>query len=177
MAAKLGFIYTRYADDLTFSAKSEELKNIGKILKYSENIITEEGFKINSNKTKVLRKNTRQEVTGIVINQKMNVNRKTLKNFRATLFQIENEGLEGKNWNNSKDLISSITGYANFIYSVNPEKGKEFLEQIKRIKKKYPQPIKTVMKKVVLEKPEEVKPIETENNESEKPKKKWWKLF
>jgi hypothetical protein len=60
-----------------------------------------------------------------------------LRKFRATLFQIEKEGLEGKKWGNSTDLLAAITGYANFVAMVNPEKGKEFQKQVKRIKSKY----------------------------------------
>jgi RNA-directed DNA polymerase len=170
LAKKFEFNYTRYADDMTFSGNNDALKNIGKILKYSESIINEEGFKINAKKTKILRKNTSQEVTGIVVNKKMNVDKKTLKKFRATLHQIENSGFEGKNWNDSKDLLSSITGYANFVNSINPDKGKIFLEQIKVIKQKYSHKKNNIK--------EDIKPenINIQSND-EKVKKKWWKLF
>ena len=41
----------------------------------------------------------RQEVTGVVVNEKANINKKSLKRFRALLFQIEKDGIEGKSWN------------------------------------------------------------------------------
>jgi RNA-directed DNA polymerase len=137
MAEKLGFIYTRYADDLTFSASGDSLRYICNILKRTESIVAHEGFTINEEKTRILRKSRQQEVTGVVVNDKPNVDNKTLKRFRATLFQIEKDGLEGKHWGNSDNLIAAIGGFANFVAMVNPEKGAEFQQQVQRIKNKY----------------------------------------
>ncbi|MGL5808178.1 MAG: reverse transcriptase domain-containing protein [Xenococcaceae cyanobacterium] len=137
MAEKLGFIYTRYADDLTFSATGESLRHICNILRRTESIVVYEGFTINQEKTRILRKNRQQEVTGVVVNKRLNISKKELKRFRAVLFQIEKDGVKGIKWGNSGNLISSIQGYANFVAMVNPEKGAEFLEHILRIKEKY----------------------------------------
>ncbi|HEY9693427.1 MAG TPA: reverse transcriptase family protein [Oculatellaceae cyanobacterium] len=137
IAEKYGFAYTRYVDDLTFSARGENVRNISNIIQQTQSIITHEGFAINQEKTRILRNSQQQQVTGIVVNEKINISRKTLKSFRATLYQIENEGLEGKHWGNSCNLIASITGFASFVAMVNPEKGAEFQQQIKRIQKKY----------------------------------------
>ena len=137
MAEKLNFTYTRYAHDLTFSGSGESLRYICNILRRTESIVTHEGLRINQDKTRVLRNTRQQEVTGIVVNEKLSVCRKTLRKFRATLFQIETEGLAGKKWGNSNNLIAAITGYANFVAMVNPEKEKEFQKQVKRIKIKY----------------------------------------
>jgi hypothetical protein len=63
--------------------------------------------------------------------------KKELKRFRATLYQIEKDGLEGKRWGNSSDVLASIQGFANFVAMVNPQKGAQFTEQIQRIKEKY----------------------------------------
>ncbi|MEM1123994.1 MAG: RNA-directed DNA polymerase, partial [Bacteroidota bacterium] len=86
---------------------------------------------------KVMHKGRQQEVTGIVVNEKLNISRKTLKNFRALLFQIERDGFEGKSWNNSPNLRDGIQGYANFVLMVRPEKGKILKAQVRRILKKY----------------------------------------
>jgi len=137
MAEDLGFVYTRYADDLTFSASGDSLKHICNILRRTESIVTHEGFAINEQKTRILRKNRQQEVTGVVVNSYPNISKKELKRFRATLFQIEKDGLEGKHWGNSSDVIASIQGFANFVAMVNPQKGAEFQEQIRRIRDKY----------------------------------------
>ncbi len=137
MAEDLGFIYTRYADDLTFSASGESLRHVCNIIKRTESIVTHEGFSLNQEKTRILRNSRQQEVTGVVVNEKLSVDKQTLKKFRATLYQIEKDGLEGKHWGNSSNLMAAITGFANFVAMVNPEKGAEFQQQVKKIKKKY----------------------------------------
>src|SRR5919202_5878690 len=137
MAENLGFVYTRYADDLTFSASGDSLQNICNVLRHTESIVAHEGFTINEQKTRILRKSRQQEVTGVVVNSQLNVSKKELKRFRATLFQIEKDGPEGKHWGNSSDVMASIQGFANFVAMVNPEKGAQFQEQVQRIKEKY----------------------------------------
>ncbi|MFB2923946.1 reverse transcriptase domain-containing protein [Aerosakkonema funiforme] len=137
MAAEYGFVYTRYADDLTFSASGENSQNICKLFKSINWIVNHEGFNINEDKTRILRKSRQQEVTGVVVNSKLNVDRKTLKRFRATLYNIEKYGLRDRQWGQSNDLIASIQGFANFVYMVNPEKGAKLQEQVRRIKDQY----------------------------------------
>ncbi|MBD2182747.1 reverse transcriptase family protein [Aerosakkonema funiforme] len=137
MAENLGFTYTRYADDLTFSASGDNRRHICNVLRRTESIVEHEGFVINEEKTRILRNSRQQDVTGVIVNDKPNVDKKTLKRFRATLYQIEKDGLEGKRWGNSSDLIASIQGFANFVAMVNPELGAEFKEQVKRIREKY----------------------------------------
>lgn len=137
MAEQLGFVYTRYADDLTFSAVGDSLRHICNILRRTESIVTHEGFAINEQKTRILRKNRQQEVTGVVVNTHPNICNKTLKRFRATLYQIEKDGIEGKSWGNCADVMAAIQGFANFVAMVNPEKGASLQQQVKIIKDKY----------------------------------------
>ena len=134
---KLGFTYTRYADDLTFSASNESAKDLQKLIWRVKSIIKDEGFELHPDKTRVMRKGNRKEVTGIVVNDKLSLDRKTLKNFRATLFQIEKDGLEGKSWGHSDNLFAAIRGYAHYIAMVDPERGQIFIEQVKRIAQKH----------------------------------------
>lgn len=66
--------YSRYADDITFSGN----KGVTKILSVANKIIEDEGFVVNSQKTRIQYKNRRQEVTGLIINGgKVHVNRNT----------------------------------------------------------------------------------------------------
>ncbi|RUM76684.1 MAG: hypothetical protein DSZ11_00210, partial [Sulfurovum sp.] len=149
IATSLGFVYTRYADDMTFSSK--EYLNINKMLYWVKGIVKEEGFILHPEKTRIMKKGARHEVTGVVVNEKPSVNRKELKRFRALLYQIEQSGLEGKSWHGkSENLISVIWGYANFIKMVDEQKGAKFMEQVKAIMEKYPLEIKssTIEKKV-----------------------------
>ena len=137
MADALRFTYTRYADDLTFSS-SQDNYHIRTLLRRTESILSYESFTLHPDKTRVLRgKSSQLEVTGVVVNEKLNIDRKLLRKFRATLHQIEREGLQGKRWGNSTNVLSSIQGFANFVAMVDPEKGQRFQEQVHRIRQKY----------------------------------------
>ncbi|MEC4803964.1 MAG: reverse transcriptase domain-containing protein [Jaaginema sp. PMC 1079.18] len=138
LADELGYTYTRYADDLTFSASGDNLNHIRTLLHRSENIITHEGFTRHPDKLRIQRQKSRQqEVTGIVVNEFPNIDRKTLKRFRATLYQIECDGFTGKHWGRGDNLMAEIQGYTNFINLVNPDKGAKFQAQIQRIRQKW----------------------------------------
>ena len=68
---KLGFTYTRYADDLVFSTNKIEGDPVSQILHWARLIIRESGFAINEEKLTVMRKGSRQAVTGLVVNAQM----------------------------------------------------------------------------------------------------------
>jgi hypothetical protein len=109
------------------------------LINESQLIITGECFTVNPNKIQILGKSVQQTVTVIVVNKQLNLSKKTLKAFRATLYQIEQEGLSDKKWGKSSHLIAAITGFANYVTIVNPSKGTEFLAAVERIKQKYQQ--------------------------------------
>jgi RNA-directed DNA polymerase len=178
MSEEYGFIYTRYADDLTFSASGDKLKNICNILRQTESITKHEGFTVNTSKTRVLRRSRQQEVTGIVVNRRPNISKDTLKRFRATLYQIEKDGPQGKRWGHGADVIASIQGFANYVYMVNPEKGAEFKAQVKSIVTKYGwQPTKvSYYTKEKRAEPAAETPTK-EPTKKDRPTKSWWKLW
>ncbi|HMW02748.1 MAG TPA: reverse transcriptase domain-containing protein [Acidobacteriota bacterium] len=189
LAQDRGFVYSRYADDLTFSASGEAKQNICNVLRGVESITAHEGLAINTEKTRILRHSRQQEVTGVVVNEKLNVSREELKRFRAVLFQIEKDGPEGKRWGNSKDVIASIQGFANYVAMVNPEKGAEFQAQVKAIIQKYgwQRPASHQKRPLVSEsqspgpasapEPEVPSPVTPAPESSKSNDKKWWKLF
>ena len=132
-AKKLGFNYTRYADDLSFSALGEARKRLGKLLWRVEQIVSSEGFTLHPDKLRVMRNNERQEVTGIVVNQNPTLSRAKLREFRAVLHQIENNGPQGHHWGQSHDVLAAILGFAHYVAMVNPEKGRPLVIRVKRI--------------------------------------------
>ena len=69
-AAKLGYRYTRYADDLTFSGDESVRKLAGKLLWRAKQIVIDEGLTPHPDKQHVMRSAQRQMVTGIVVNAK-----------------------------------------------------------------------------------------------------------
>lgn len=91
LSSKRNIKYSRYADDLTFSSNLNILDE-GYIKKVSS-IIKNENFKVNSDKTRVRNSMERQEVTGLIVNQKLNVKRKYLQITRAMLNNWEKGGL------------------------------------------------------------------------------------
>jgi len=64
--------YSRYADDLTFS--TNENVNFKKITEYVTKTLKEEGFQINEEKSRLMKKSDRQVVTGVIVNEGINVN-------------------------------------------------------------------------------------------------------
>jgi len=173
LATKLNFQYTRYADDLTFSASGEATANLKTLMGFMKKIIREEKLFIHPDKVRVLRKGARKEVTGIVVNDRPTVNAKKLDRFRALLFQIERDGLEGKHWENSPNLLASIKGFANFVAMVDPQKGKPLTERVNAIlvKHQFKHEIKRKPKAVLL-KEEELK-----RQQEAKKNKPWWKFW
>lgn len=137
LAAEYGFCYTRYADDLTFSCDEQGLKRIGACIREVKNLVRFEGFEVNEKKIRVLRASRRQRVTGIVINQKPNLSRKELRNFRALLHNVEKNGLEAENRHQHPDFWRYIQGYTNYIRMVRPDLGEKYAEQVRRIGEKY----------------------------------------
>ncbi len=135
-AAKLGFAYTRYADDLTFSADGVDNLAVKKLLWRVRKIVESEGLKVHPHKTHVMRKHQRQEVTGVVVNQKPSVCRDELRKFRALLFQIDKDGPEGKRWREGS-LFDSIEGFAHFVAMVDPDKGRPLRQRVAELRRKY----------------------------------------
>jgi RNA-directed DNA polymerase len=122
LAAKYGYNYTRYADDMTFSAKETAADKAGQLLRFIKQVVKEEGFTIHPDKLKVMRKGDKREVTGIVVNEKLSIDRNTLRRFRALLHNISQTGLANKQWGKG-NIISSIAGYANYVAMVKPALG------------------------------------------------------
>lgn len=141
LAESFGFAYTRYADDITFSGDREKTPEIGKLLGKTGNIVRHEGFTVHRDKTRVLHRGRQQEVTGIVVNNKLSVDRKTLRRLRAVLFQLEKDGIKDKTWktkgDGSADIIRAVEGYAHFVAMVDEAKGAALLEKINAIKTKH----------------------------------------
>lgn len=138
LATKFGFTYTRYADDLTFSATVADDKNINMLLTFVKKVVESEDFILHPDKTHVMRNGSQKKVTGIVVNEKLNVDRDTLRKFRALLNQVEKTGWNDKYWGNSPNIVNSVIGFANFVSMVNIEKGKQFKTKIAELLLKYP---------------------------------------
>lgn len=125
--------YTRYADDLTFSGDFNPRLLIKKI----REIVFDEGFVINPEKTRVARKNSRQEVTGIVVNAHMQVSKEKRKYIRQQVYYIKKFGIESHLEHIQEtraNYLNHLLGKINFALFVNP-KDKEMIECYETIKR------------------------------------------
>lgn len=87
--------YTRYADDITFSCHYNIFKDDSEFLKEMHRIIeNEQGLTINRDKTRLQTPRQRQEVTGLIVNSKVNVPKHYVKQIRLWLHYWETFGLE-----------------------------------------------------------------------------------
>ena len=76
--------YTRYADDLTFSTNSGAfIEQFDEFLGVVTREIELSGFQVNEAKTHIIYRDSRQLVTGLVVNKKINVPRSFYKDTRA----------------------------------------------------------------------------------------------
>lgn len=134
LATKFKVNYTRYADDITFSSPKNFFLPGSRFLTLLEAIIRKHDFTINSAKSRVQRRSSRQGVTGLVVNEKVNVNAAFVKSLRMYFFFWErygyakaeflfynDNGLEQYTAGN-KTLYGTIRGRLQFLAMV---KGKE----------------------------------------------------
>lgn len=102
LAKECGCFYTRYADDLTFSTnKSIFPKEIAYLTdsKWEPSaglvqLIQKHSFEINPQKTSMRTRSDRQLVTGLIVNDYPNIQRKRLKQVRAMLHDWKTNGIE-----------------------------------------------------------------------------------
>lgn len=134
LAAKLGYRYTRYADDLCFShgaqSPSEEPPVPARLVSAVRRVILAEGFRLHPDKTRVMRKGRRQKITGLVVNSAPSgaptarVPRETLRNLRAAIKNRE-LGRPGKG-----ESLASLKGLAAHVYMTDPTRGAQLLQRI-----------------------------------------------
>lgn len=86
LAKRFGLHYSRYADDITFSSMHYVYQDEGKFRKELKRIITDQRFTINDDKTRLQKKGTRQEVTGIIVSEKLNVTQNYVRDIRNILY-------------------------------------------------------------------------------------------
>ena len=100
-AKKHGLVYTRYADDITFSSYNRVISD-SLIIKNGDKIILNDALKQILQKNNVIEnpekitlrtRNTRQKVTGLVVNKSPNIKREYYKNIRALLYNCKKNGI------------------------------------------------------------------------------------
>lgn len=119
LARSLNANYSRYADDLAFSGD----KHIaGVLLRAIPNIVQEEGFAINPGKTRISSATSRQTVTGLVVNQHLNIDRRTFDTLKATIHAC---GKPDDTRLADPVFRSSLIGKLDWVERVNPGRGRK----------------------------------------------------
>jgi RNA-directed DNA polymerase len=126
MSKKHGFSYTRYADDLTFSAPPGKRAELPLFLARVRHIVDEEGFALNPKKGRIQRAARRQSVTGIVVNQKPSVPREEVRTLRAILHQAKKTGLAAQNREGLPHFEAHLAGRIAYLHMVDPARAAPF---------------------------------------------------
>jgi hypothetical protein len=122
LAQSLGYRYTRYADDLTFSLPlgHRGKPRLGTLLGQVRRIVEAEGFRLHPDKTRVHRSGGRQQVTGLVVNGTgaPRVPRALRRQLRAAAHNVRH----GKPLREG-ETVERLTGYAAYVHMTDPRLG------------------------------------------------------
>lgn len=121
LAEKYGLVYTRYADDLTFSGQHIPVKFISIVT----SIVEDEGFRVNEKKTEIKRKYNRKIITGVsVSSDKPCIPREMKRWIRQQMYYINQFGLKSHmNRCRLQDPFYALrmNGYLAYWKSVEPD--------------------------------------------------------
>lgn len=118
-AQKLGLRYTRYADDLTFSGNIDVVS----VLSFVRRVVSKEGLSINGEKTLVMKRGQRQVVTGVVVNEKMQVPRSTRHQLRQEVHYVRKFGPDAhiaRQKIRNKNYLDHLIGKVTHVLAINP---------------------------------------------------------
>ena len=116
-----GVSYTRYCDDMTFSGEFDE-KEIITLVKEE---LRKLGLFLKNRKTALINNSKRQTVTGIVVNEKINLTKEYKKKIRQEIYYIEKFGLDNHAKNqgitDANGYLVSLLGRIAFVIQTCPE--------------------------------------------------------
>ncbi|MEZ6067652.1 MAG: reverse transcriptase family protein [Planctomycetaceae bacterium] len=126
--------YTRYADDLTFSGDGKAIAGLREFIPLVEAIIRDEGFRVARSKRRVLRASQRQEVAGVVVNEKVNVCRRDYDRLKAILNNCRRHGPASQNLDRHENFAAHLRGRIGHVMQLNAQRGAKLLEMFERIR-------------------------------------------
>lgn len=119
--------YTRYCDDMTFSGCFDERE----IISFVKGELRKLGLFLKNRKTAVISASKRQVVTGIVVNEKMNVTKDYKKTIRQEIYYIKKFGLDEHlkrlGISDKQQYVLSLKGRIAFVLQTIPNNC-EFIE-------------------------------------------------
>lgn len=118
LSRKFKLNYTRYADDMVFSTNDKNfMEQKEEFVRRLEEIIDKSGFAINQSKTRFILKDSRQTVTGLVVNKKVSVTKDFVKKTRAMANSLYRQG--EFSINGVKGTIRQLEGRFSFINQID----------------------------------------------------------
>lgn len=120
-----GIVFSRYADDLTFSADRPIDQGF---VSSVEGIIENEGFRLNRRKFRQWRPGQRLITTGLVVHTKPQPPRRMRRLLRAKFHQARNHPMRNKR------EAAQLHGWAAYVNMYDSSKGQEYLQIAKRLK-------------------------------------------
>ena len=119
--------YTRYCDDMTFSGDFDE----GEIISFVKEKLRKLGLFLKNRKTAIIPAFKRQTVTGIVVNEKLNITKEYKKNIRQEMYYIRKFGLDEHlnklGISDKRGYLLSLKGRIAFVLQTIPH-DREFAE-------------------------------------------------
>jgi retron-type reverse transcriptase len=142
VAKRFGLKYSRYADDITFSSMHNVYQQESEFLKELHRIIAEQNFHIKESKTRLQKDGYRKEVTGLLVNEKANVQQRYIKQLRMWVYYWERYGYErasgfflqqyiadkGHIKNGKPDMANVISGKLDYLKMVKGNDNELYLK-------------------------------------------------
>lgn len=127
-------IYTRYADDMSFSGNCEMIELYEEIQK----IVADSGFEVNYSKTRVYKGKKRKIITGIIVKEEsLAVPRDYKRKLKQEIYYCQKFGvathLENTKAIKRVNFREYLYGKAYYIKMIEPKTGRYFLEELDKI--------------------------------------------
>jgi RNA-directed DNA polymerase len=133
LAATLDARYTRYADDLAISGSTRVQRAAPWLCETIAAIAREEGFAVNHRKSTLATRASRQQVCGIVVNDRPNVPRAEYDTLRAVLQNAARLGPASQNRAGRPDFRAHLLGRIAWVGQLNPARGRKLRRAFARI--------------------------------------------
>jgi hypothetical protein len=124
LAASAGAVYTRYADDLVFSGGRDFERSAKRFHVQAMTVALDEGFDVRAPKTRYLRQGVRQQICGVVVNDRPNVGRAEYDRLKAILFNCVRHGPASQNSSKVADFRAHLLGRVGWVDHVNADRGR-----------------------------------------------------
>ncbi len=128
LARNLGLRYTRYADDLAFSGGNMRDAQLQRLHALVGAIALEEGFALNTRKSRFMRRNVAQRLAGVTVNTHPNPSRREYDRLKAILHNCARDGFEAQNREGIADFRAHLRGHIAHVVHLNPKRGQRLLD-------------------------------------------------